>query len=334
MGYYDGRLQKGASLPDPQEHYSKCYDARAATGFTLPLPNGKSEDDVRLDYARVDTHYSTYYRILPAKYFCSGDHFPDNWLDTERKRKGQQRYSPTDTVGHYLGCTLDAALDESLFYGGGTLDYEASILLTIETYLENLLYLAHFRILSTILSRIGIEASNYEAMLLILDPETSNDITNRIGVWAREQGFDGIVYPSARFGQQQDLAAAKAAGKPIVPMINHICIQSRMDFTIVTMIENTIFRQELKERGIDLLKDWYPLYAELNVVLFSGRQLRGADRAIFWQTCPLQYADVVKSEDPRVSQEFMNQYIDSKGNPTILARERANRSSAAQRKKG
>jgi hypothetical protein len=309
VGYVDGRLGPKDDVPDYETHYSNCYDARVALGHKILKPSNAPDKQIRI--ATVDTHYSTYYRIVKKKYFLGADAFPRNWEDNDRKLSTNDRYSPKGTVGHYLSVSFDAAMDEML-YRHGDFDGSDYTLLAIESYFSNILYLADYAVLATVCDLIPIKYDNpLDLMNAILNPETANAMTDRIGLWARDRGLDGLVYPTARYAQQQDLQRNLNAGQPVFPMMNRLGIGCRMD--MLSSLDVGTYWQLLGRQGIDHPDDYHVIYADLNVVLFSGRQLQGEDRAVFWQACSLESAHLLLSLDQRPSTASTVLYSDKGG---------------------
>ena len=303
MGYEDGRIAAGDAVPSYDEHYSRCFDEKAEEGHWFPFGKRKSNYDDRLiALATCDTHYATYYRICSKKYFCTGVDFPRNWEDSKRKLTDHQRYSPPGTVGHYLGCTYQAATDEMLYYGKGKIDKSKSMLLVMECYFQGLLYLHEYNVLAAVCDKIGYEYDDpLELMMQMLAPETDNALTDQIGQWARSQDIQGLVYPTARYAQKQRIEHARKAGQPMYPMVNYVPLSSRMDFGGISS-GLMIYAAAWRKHGVDFDK-WLPIYADLNVILFSGEQLTGADHAIFWQACELDDAHFLVELDQRPTSE-------------------------------
>lgn len=326
VGYHDGRLEGGSPLPDIHAHYSNCFDYRAAKGITIPISfptDTKLKNEGSLKYAIVDTGYATFYRITKKKHFRPGADFPSNWEDTQYKKDASQRYSPVGTVGHYFGLTYDAALDESMYYGQGAVDSNEYFLLAIECYFEKILYLANYSVLASIWTLLGFPQKNHmEMMIELLNPDTSNELTDAIGLWARDFGARGLIYPTARYSQRQELACLLQHDGPVYPMINHVSIGCRMDFTPITAMETCSYFIGLERRGGKIYEEWTPIYADLNLVLFSGEQLRGSDRAVFYQTAPLELAYIVAAEDTRFTQATTNYYVSPDGTMSIKPRRR------------
>jgi hypothetical protein len=298
-------------VPHYDPHYDQCYDVRRATGHTFPAPS-EDETEKYIRIGTIESHYSTYYRITPKKYFCGGSDFALNWADTDRKRDTHHRYSPKGTVGHYLGVSFDAAMDEMLYYSNGSIDSSQYLLLVVECYFTNILYLADYDVLMAVCDKIDVEYDDpLDLMNAILNPRTANDLTDRIGLWARQRGFDGLVYPTARFSQQQDLQRFVDAGQPVYPMINRTSISCPLD--MLWSLETGSYWLGTRRHGAEHPDDWHLIYADLNIVLFSGKQLRGNDRAVFWQVCPLELSDLLVSLDHRPSMESAILYWDKNG---------------------
>lgn len=308
-GYYDARLAGLDVLPDIESHWSDCFDAQHAQNFDFPDPATLPPTEHRqLRLGTVNTEYVSFYRVHSKKHFQWGSDFPSNWQDNDRKRKAVERFSPPGTVGHYFGLTPDAALDEALFYGNGVIDSQKFFLM-IRCYFENILYLTQIDVLTTVWKLLNLEKTSLGGMYFkIMNPHTDSEITNRIGIWARENGFAGLIFPSARYGQQLNVEALREAGHRPFPALNTVSIGSHLDKNVrlvdTTLADQLIYDEASAESGSPLA-----IYAEPNLVLFSADQLHGRDRAIFYVGVPIEHRDYVVDADPRMQKKSFEGWL-------------------------
>lgn len=318
-GMYDAGL---ASLkPDYlADYYADCFVERKgdasvrAFGVDAEAP----WPERALEHATVNSQYISVYRIHSKDHFLSGFNFPANWADSERKAQAQERFSPVGAVGHYFGLTLDAALDEACFYGDGSIDVRRRMILVLECSFDNLLYLTVQSALQAAWELVGLPpVSLMEMYLRIMDPETGNREADAIGAWARSHGFDGVIFPSARYGQREDLERARAAGREPIPVMNtvfigsHLCVQG-----LATWGFKNVLVAHLQQTGAG--KRFHPVYAEPNLVLFDGSQIGGKNRAVFYQTFPLDMAKEVEDLDPRLKSKSYTHFVEKDGAVTIV----------------
>src|SRR5919106_1062856 len=155
-----------------------------------------------IENCTIRTEYRPVYRLQRKEFLRWGVRYPETWASGEHKRASAQRYSPVGTEGHYLGLTLAAAEDEVRFYEGGILDATKYLTLVVYASFDGLLDLTAGCI-DAVWELIGLPASPslLDMYLSIMDPRTDNEVANAIGLWARDRGFKGLVFPSARYGQ-------------------------------------------------------------------------------------------------------------------------------------
>ena len=263
--------------------------------------NNKSWPRRAIEHARICTTYIPVYRIHSKQYFTSGAGYPNNWLATERRRSRNDRYSPYGFDGLYFGLSLQAAENEARYYGSGTISSDNSMILVIECCFDNLLYLT-CGVLAAVWQVVGLPTveSGMEMYLRILDPRTDNETTNRIGLWARAEGFSGLVFPSARYGQEEWLQRKKADGFTLVPAINFVDLGSHLCqgwpapmIDVMTSVDAEINRRGGLDRCI-------PVFAEQNLVLFDSSQIAGDTWGVVYQTFPAEMRQtVLEQDDPK-----------------------------------
>jgi hypothetical protein len=303
IGLFDCRLE---SLDEDlyPDFYDTCFDSRQdELEDQHPFEPKSTYPHSAIELATVATHYINCYRIHSKAYFYYGADYSQNWGDPDRKRKLSERYSPVGTVGYYFGLTLDAAFDEVYYYCKGDIDTEKYMILTIDCFFDNVFYMMPYGVLNAVWKIVGLEpVSPMDMYLQIMDPYTGNEITDKIGLWARQQGFDGLIYPSARYGQKTDMERAKNTGSLIVPVLNSVHLGTPLcQHNLLSASFFPGFTQyvEKKKRSKKSEAVFY-VYAEPNLVLFSNSQLRGSDRAVFYRTFPVGMTDLVESLDPRL----------------------------------
>lgn len=277
--------------------YNRSFDLRYAEAerrARVPLPEIDDRDEYVIRAATIDTAYASFYRFHSRAHFRRGVAFPRNWVAWPEKVQRAERFSPPGVVGWYWGLTLGAAWDEALYYGGGRIDPASHILLTIECCFSNVLYLASPRILHAVWSKVGLPSMpSYEMLLAIMHPDTSNEYTDRIGLWARARGLDGIIFPTARYAQRlhaADWVDLRDGARTFLAVVNHIALHSRLDIMgggphMRAGFEVGHREAYLRERKIshDAVQE---VPADLNLVLFSGHQLDGSRDPIFYQAMP------------------------------------------------
>lgn len=277
-----------------------------------------------LQHSAVSSYYIPLYRIHKKKHFQAGVDYPLNWVERKEKQEASQRYSPPGTSGYYFGLTLDAAEDEILHYskleGKSEIDSEEYMILVIEACLDNILYLPTPAI-NAVWEAIGLEPpqSLIELYLSLIHSETNNSITNKIGVWARKQGYDGIIYPSARYGQEERIMKKVAQGYKLIPVVNFIDIGSHLEDGVTPHSQMAIaLMKEISRLGQD---NCVPIFAEPNLVLFSGVQVSGRYRGVMYQTFPMAQRNQALAQDDRMRQFKNYFYWTSKEKPKWMLEE-------------
>ncbi len=250
-----------------------------------------------IEHCTIRTEYRPLYRIHSKKYFETGVDYVGNWVPSERKRQRAERYSPYGTEGFYFGWTLNGAEDEARFGSGGIIDPKEYMILVIEACLDNILYLTA-GCLDAVWSVVGLDPPDsimdmYEA---IMDPRTDNETTNAIGRWAREQGFNGIIYPSARYGQEDWAKKRMKEGYSAIPAINFVEMGSHLCQNFVAF-QHARHAADIAIQAAGGLEKCIPLWAESNLVLFDGKQVNGEERGVIYQTFPLNLRDAAMGQD-------------------------------------
>src|SRR5947209_5793998 len=186
------------SQGDIADFYAHCYQERQkelrSTGhFRITK---KEFPASAIEHTTIRTEYIPVYRIHSKQYFQAGPNYGANWLLSERKRNNNERYSPFGTEGFYFGLTLPAAEHEARHYGEGQIDPKKYMILVMECCFDNILYLSAGAI-GVVWEVVGLDPpeSLMDMYLKIMDPNTNNKVTNAIGLWARREGFDGLIYP-------------------------------------------------------------------------------------------------------------------------------------------
>lgn len=250
-------------------------------------------------HARIRTALISTYRVHPKKYFKGGANFPDSWPKNQIKERIDERYSPAGTIGFYFGLTLDAALDEAKYYDPllNIAENQSHFLMVHRTYYYDLLYLTP--VLGTVWSYLDLPAmdNTWDMYRSIMDPTTNNEITNQIGLWAREEGFRGIVYPSARYGQRN---ISGSQNKQLVfPALNfveigsHLCEQGVAMHMTLNELANTLTDMSATDSPPSIV------YSEPNLVIFDEDAVAGRDRPVFYSTYGLNESEFVRNCDER-----------------------------------
>ena len=299
FGLFDGTQSGGAISEEQFWQYHEEVARRvhpAVRGHVFTMRHDQWPGSA-IQHARVRTALISTYRVHSRRYFAGGKQFPKSWPSKDVKVGITERYSPRGTVGYYFGLTVDAALDEARYYDP-TIDLiqnESKILLVHRTYYHDLLYLAP--VLSAVWTHLGLpEMHTWEMYLTIMDPRTANDITDRIGLWAREQGFKGIIYPSARYGQrvdwEDDTRPAAFPALNFVEIGSHLCEQGVAMHMTLNELARTLTRITINEPP--------PIvFSEPNLVVFDEDAVAGRDRPVFYQTYELRESEFLKSLDER-----------------------------------
>lgn len=272
------------------------------------FPSSSDQFPLRaIEHARIRTALITTYRIHTARYLFSGADFPKTWVPRPEKLQAPERYSPPGTLGYYFGLTLDAAFDEASFYAGKDLEHEpddSKIILVHRTHYTDLLYLAS--VLPAVWEHLHLpEIPIWEMYISIMAPITNNNIANTIGLWARDVGFRGIIFPSARYGQRVDLARQKSASLrfPVLNFVNvgsHLCEQGiAMRMTLQALIGGLAPHDEPPAI----------VYSEPNLVVFDQEAVAGIDRPVFYTSYRLSEAAILRERDERSQLKHGIQYF-------------------------
>lgn len=256
---------------------------------------GKGWPESAVEHCVVRTEYRPVYRIHSKEYLETGVRYPRNWASSERKRLRADRYSPFGTEGFYFGLTLEAAEDEARF-PGGSIDPAEYLILVLYCCFDNVLDLTA-GCLGAVWEVVGLGSSTsmIDMYLAIMDPETGNRVTNGIGVWARERGFDGLIYPSARYGQGAWFEAKAREGFTLLPAVNFVDMGSHMTPSVAVMHSTTAVMNAIEQAGG--IEHCIPVWAEPNLVLFDGHQVSGDRWGVVYRTFPLGAREEVISLD-------------------------------------
>jgi hypothetical protein len=268
----------------------------------------------------LSTRYVPVYRIHSRRLFKPGDAFYANWDDSEHRKAQKHRFSPSGVQGYYFGLTLDAATDEAMHYENGKIDSTAKMILVLDCCFDNLLYLMHPLIISDIWNKVGLPSVSYfEMYLTLMDPNTENRVCDQIGIWARENGFDGLIFPSARYGQRGAIGAARRDGKTPVPAVSFVPLGTAVCEGPVEPAGwfNQMLLHHMSAHGGP--QEHAPIFAEANLVLFSNRQLTAMDRAVFYWSFEIGEADEVLRADRRTGSKTHTHFVrDKHGHYTIV----------------
>jgi hypothetical protein len=294
FGLFDGSRSEGEISEGQFWQYHEEVARRehpATRGHVFKSPSSA------IEHARVRTALISTYRVHSRQFFAGGERFPESWPSKDLKLRIAGRYSPPGTVGYYLGLTVDAALDEAQYYDPtvNLTENKSKILLVHRTYYHDLLYLTP--VLPAVWTHLGLpEMHTWDMYLTIMHPCTSNDVTNLIGRWAREEGFKGILYPSARYGQRIDWDdETKRVAFPALNFIeigSHLCEQGVAMQMTLNELAHTLTRITIDEPP--------PIvYSEPNLVVFDEDTVAGLDRPVFYTTYELHESKLLKSLDER-----------------------------------
>jgi hypothetical protein len=290
--------------------YSRCFDLRYAEAerrARLALPNTRDPDEYVIQCATVDTAYATFYRVHSRAHFWRGPEFPRNWVPWPDKVQRAERYSPPGVVGWYWGLTLGAAFDEALYYSKGEIDETSHVLLTIECCLSNILFLGSPRTVSAVWVKAGLPPMlPYEMLLALMHPDTGAEHTNRIGLWARERGLAGIIFPTARYAQRlhaADWVDMRDGTRTFLPVVNHIALHSRLDILgggphMRAALDLQHLQAYLQGRKISR-EAVQEVQADLNLVLFAGDQIDGSLEAVFYRSRPMSAWPEAEADETR-----------------------------------
>jgi hypothetical protein len=237
-----------------------------------------------IDMATVNTVYIPLYRVHSKEHFLAGQQYPNNWQISERKKAAQERFSPAGVEGFYFGLTLEAAENEARHYGKGVID-ETKMILVLLACFDRLLYLPIC--IQAIWCVLGFPKPDHpmEMLLATMDRSTNNEVANEIGKWARESGFAGILYPSARYDDVARLERLRAEGKTIIPELNFVYIGSHLCRNLLGFIAHSpIVDLYQHAKGVG---ETVRLRTEPDLVVFDGRRLMGDPCGVVYETFPL-----------------------------------------------
>lgn len=317
------------NLSTYMDYYDSCIDNREYYILNQLYKEGQNSlpyPDKTISAATIKTVYLDCFRIHSKRYFYYGDQYLKTWDDSHRKKKLKERFSPFGVTGYYFGLTLNAAFDEASYYASGKIDETKKFILTIDCYYNNLLYLMLPSVLLAVWQILGLELVHpVEMFNLIVDKNTCNDVTNQIGIWARHQGFDGIIYPSARYEQRQKISNAKQKGMPVLPLLNPTYIGTSFCQNGLSVIVDNVLIQ-LWQYYLELGKpnEFMLAHTEPNLVLFNNSQISAIDRTVFYRTHPINdYKELYKTspvgffdgkEIIFTKKQLFIEYVDSIGN--------------------
>lgn len=311
QGICDGSVHDLPTL-DFDEHHKRCTrNRRIALGdeHIAVLANGEIP---------VSTRYVPLYRIHSKKYFSSAEHFYLNWDESARRKQQRHRFSPEGVTGFYFGLTLDAALDEAMHYAAGEL-HDNQMILVIDCCVDNILYLMHPLVIGHIWKKIGLsDVTIFEMYLALMDTDTNNDICRRIGIWARQRGFDGIIYPSARYGQQHAWEEAVTKGREMIPVVNFVPLGTKICGYSVEPAMWFYRELYIHMKILGNPTDLTPIFAEPNLVLFNNNQITALDRAIFYWTFPIKDSERVGKSDRRRGSKTYTQFVKTMGDLSVV----------------
>jgi len=262
----------------------------------------------------VSTRYVPVYRIHYKNYFHSAEHFYLNWDESSRRRQQLHRFSPAGTLGFYFGLTLDAALDEAKHYATEELNNSQQMILVMDCCLDNILYLMHPLVISGIWKKVGLpETDMFEMYLKLMDTDTNNEVCHRIGIWARQRGYGGLIYPSARYTQRYAQEAAEK-GLKLIPAVNFVPLGTKI---CGYSVEPAMWFYNHLYHYIQSASECVPVFAEPNLVLFDNEQITGLARAIFYWTFPLSEAAKVTKSDQRLASKSYTSFIKTETDVSI-----------------
>lgn len=299
IGMYDGTLP---DEPMPEAAYLEYHEliSRREHPRTRGHRFPETVPDLPLravQHARVRTAVISTYRIQSKRYFIGGKLFPKMWEPSDRKRDRPQRFSPPGTIGYYFGLTPDAALDEASYYAGRDLERQpdpSNIILVHRTFYTDLLYLAP--VLPMLWEYLGLHQMPLSDMYLaVMNPAPSNEFTNKIGSWARDAGFKGIVFPSARYTDRLIVTGGAPDRFPLLNFVelgSHLCEQGlALQFALHGLAGGIARNPPLKPPTI--------VYSEPNLVVFDPAAVSGLDRPVFYATYHAQELPLVREQDDR-----------------------------------
>jgi len=142
----------------------------------------------------------TFVRWHNPSYFWSGSDFWKTFQDGPWKWEDQQRFAGSHlNCGHYFAIEQAGAEAEACFYG---LDTQKTALLEIRAEFVNILDLTYEDYLVEVAKNVITNLDEITLMRILsafVSPERGgNKITDFIGCWARQQGYEGILFFGAR----------------------------------------------------------------------------------------------------------------------------------------
>jgi hypothetical protein len=155
----------------------------------------------------VDLPYSirlqgNVYRWHAREHVHEGDAFFKTFEDGPWKWAAQGRFAGKNlNCGHYFGLSVEAATEEAKYYG---IDEQKAVLLELEGASTRILDLTHPDVMRAIfemhIDNHEIVSWSYFNMLqeLVERGQGGNVTTDYIGYRAKEEGYDGILFFSAR----------------------------------------------------------------------------------------------------------------------------------------
>lgn len=319
IGLFDATQPSGVISPADYHRYHEAVARRehpsvrghlVAEARKHQLQGSANKDRilVALETARVRTALISTYRVHQKKYLHGGPDFPKIFPERTIKLNAHERFSPPGTVGYYFGLTVDAALDEGSFYTGSDVERHTDpswMLLVHRTYYENLLYLAP--VLPQLWEYLALPPTRlWEMYLAIMNPKTSNEITDPIGRWARDFGFSGIVYPSARYGQRLDDSPSGSR----FPILNFVDIGSHLcesGLALQWTLNALFWGVSEASRELPAL-----VYSEPNLVIFNNEAVTGCDRPVFYAAHPLIESGLVKANEEPSMKHVIEYFCDDK----------------------
>jgi RES domain len=320
IGLYDGTGAEGGISESEYWAYHE-FVARREHPVTRGHRFRESKVDAPLraiEHARIRTALISTYRVHPKEHFADGVAFPKTWEAHEGKIQSHQRFSPPGAIGYFFGLTVDAAIDEASHYARRNLEDNpdpAKLLLVHRTYYTDLLYLAP--VLPAVWEYLDLpEMPLWEMYIAVMNRETANEIADSIGAWARNADFKGIVYPSARYGQNVAVPEGADAGDRF-PLLNfvelgsHLCEQGVAAlWTLNALIGGVARKPPLRPPPI--------VYSEPNLVVFDEAMVAGLDRPVFYATYELRDAGVVRDSDERAGLKHEIEYAYDEGEITLF----------------
>jgi hypothetical protein len=299
IGMYDGTQPHGCL---PESHYLALHEAVSNREHPQTrghrFPRTVEELPLRaIQHARIRTALISTYRIHSCKHFSGGADFPRMWEPTKTKLSLPQRFSPPGTVGYFFGLTLDAAIAEASFYANRDLEREpdpSTIILVHRTYYTDLLYLSP--VLPMLWEFLRMPTmSVWDMYLALMNPDTSNPFTDTIGLWAREAGFKGIVFPSARYSDKLVVTGGAADRFPLLNFVeigSHLCEEGvAVQLTLNALAGGLARNPPLKPPTV--------VYSEPNLVVFDQTAVSGLDRPVFYATYHPHEVALLRTRDDR-----------------------------------